>query len=256
MQGFNLNLFLALLLAHLIGDFWVQTNDMVEEKFKKHYGSPMLYVHTAVVSLLSLLLVFDWRFWPCAIVLFLSHSVLDGVKTYAPLSCLRAFLLDQFAHLLVIAGISCFADRAVEWIPSKWLLIAAVYVFCSTPANVLIKLIMKALEVMPEPKEGEENEDVIEHAGACIGTLERWLVLSFVLVGNYEAAGLVVAAKSMLRFTDKQGPKTEYVLIGTLISFTMSLACAFLLLTFAFQKNIFDGQPEVAVKVQCEHKSK
>lgn len=256
MHAFDLNLFLTLLLAHLIGDFCVQTNDMVKEKHEEHYGSLMLYVHAAAVSLLSFLLVFDWRFWLCAIVLFVSHFVLDGAKSYAPRSCLRAFLLDQFVHLLIIAGISCVADRTVEWMPNKWLLVSVVYVFCATPANVLIKLIMKALEVMPEPKEGKTSKDVIEHAGACIGTLERWLALSFVLVGNYEAAGLVVAAKSMLRFTDKQGPKTEYVLIGTLISFVVSLACAFLVLTFALQRNIFADQSEIAVKVQCEHASK
>lgn len=255
MHAFDLNLFLMLLLAHLIGDFCVQTNAIVKAKQEKHYGSLMLYVHAAVVALLSFLLVFDWRLWPFAIILFVSHFVLDGVKSYAPLSCLRAFLLDQFVHLMIIAGISCFAEKAAEWMPNRWLLVSVAYVFCATPANVLIKLTMKALEVMPESKDGNAKEDMIEHAGACIGTLERWLVLSFVLVGNYEAAGLVVAAKSMLRFTDKQGPRTEYVLVGTLISFVVSLVCAFLVLTFAFQKDIFADQSEIAVKVQCEHAS-
>ena len=52
-----------------------------------------------------------------------------------------------------------------------------------------------------------------------IGTLERWLVLVFVLLQNYEALGLLIAAKSIIRFGDKEGrEKSEYVLAGTLIS--------------------------------------
>jgi hypothetical protein len=55
----------------------------------------------------------------------------------------------------------------------------------------------------------------------------RTLVLTFVLFGQFQAIGFLIAAKSILRFGDKNGnnpsKQTEYVLIGTLLSFTMAL---------------------------------
>jgi len=41
--------------------------------------------------------------------------------------------------------------------------------------------------------------------------------LALILLGQYEAVGLIIAAKSILRFNATK--KSEYVLIGTLLSF-------------------------------------
>lgn len=56
------------------------------------------------------------------------------------------------------------------------------------------------------------------NAGALIGTVERWLILIFVCMQRYEALGLLIAAKSIIRFGDSQIRKSEYVLAGTLLS--------------------------------------
>lgn len=56
------------------------------------------------------------------------------------------------------------------------------------------------------------------NAGALIGTIERWLILIFVCMQHYEALGLLIAAKSIIRFSDKETSRTEYVLAGTLLS--------------------------------------
>lgn len=65
---------------------------------------------------------------------------------------------------------------------------------------------------MPEDQTGGFN------AGALIGTVERWLILIFVCMQRYEALGLLIAAKSIIRFGDSQIRKSEYVLAGTLLS--------------------------------------
>ncbi len=52
---------------------------------------------------------------------------------------------------------------------------------------------------------------------ALIGLMERFLVLALILVRQYSAVGLIIAAKSILRFRDNK--KNEYVLVGTLLSF-------------------------------------
>ena len=65
---------------------------------------------------------------------------------------------------------------------------------------------------MPKEQEGGFN------AGSLIGNIERWLILAFVIMQRYEALGLLIAAKSIIRFGDAQTRKSEYVLVGTLMS--------------------------------------
>ena len=64
-----------------------------------------------------------------------------------------------------------------------------------------------------------ESCQSIKNAGALIGNLERMLAMVFVLIGQYEAVGFIIAAKSLLRFKETDTAKTEYVLAGTLLSF-------------------------------------
>ena len=71
--------------------------------------------------------------------------------------------------------------------------------------------------------------------GRLIGPLERLLLLSLVRSGLYVVAGAVIAAKGIVRFPeisrdDVRGSKAEYFLVGSLVSWTLSLASAGLLL--------------------------
>ena len=95
-----------------------------------------------------------------------------------------------------------------------WYVAAAVALLvCWKPANIFIKLMLQHYSVnMPAEKESGFN------AGALIGTIERWLILIFVCLGRYDALGLLIAAKSIIRFSEKDTAKTEYVLAGTLLS--------------------------------------
>lgn len=64
----------------------------------------------------------------------------------------------------------------------------------------------------------------IKGAGAAIGCLERFLALTFVLVGQYEALAVIVAAKSIARFQElKCREFAEYYLIGTLSSILLAM---------------------------------
>ena len=70
-------------------------------------------------------------------------------------------------------------------------------------------------------------------AGAWIGYIERVLILTFVITDNIEGVGFLLAAKSIFRFGDLNKTReikiTEYVLLGTLASFTIALLVAFTL---------------------------
>ena len=86
-------------------------------------------------------------------------------------------------------------------------------IVCWKPSNIFIKLMLKHYSVnIPEEQGSGFN------AGSLIGNIERWLILAFVLMQHYEAIGLLIAAKSIIRFGDAQTRKSEYVLAGTLMS--------------------------------------
>jgi hypothetical protein len=67
-----------------------------------------------------------------------------------------------------------------------------------------------------------DEDKSLENAGRWIGRLERFLILTLVLLKQYEAIGLLVAAKSIFRFSESRNVG-EYILVGTLISFTIAI---------------------------------
>ena len=66
------------------------------------------------------------------------------------------------------------------------------------------------------------------HAGKLIGTIERWLILVFILLGRYEVIGFLIAAKSIIRFGNDNRNETEYFLAGTLLSIAIAVGCGLL----------------------------
>ncbi len=78
-----------------------------------------------------------------------------------------------------------------------------------------------------------EPPDAIPNAGRLIGQLERTLILFLVIAGVPSGIGFLIAAKSVLRFGDVTAEGTdnrkmaEYVIIGTLASFTFAIPVAY-----------------------------
>lgn len=64
--------------------------------------------------------------------------------------------------------------------------------------------------------------------GTWIGMCEHFLIVTFVLVNQYTAIGLIFAAKELVR-SDKVRERPSYYLLGTLLS--MSFAILFGVLT-------------------------
>ena len=79
------------------------------------------------------------------------------------------------------------------------------------------------------PFTNASDSDSLAEAGKYIGILERLFVFAFIISGRWEAIGFLVAAKSVFRFGDLRQSKdrklTEYILIGTLLSFGISILC-------------------------------
>ncbi len=99
-----------------------------------------------------------------------------------------------------------------------WYVIA--YLLCLGPANVLIKLLLNTQDLIPS-KQG--NEESLLRAGRFIGNIERLITITLVFNDQYEAIGLFIAAKSLIRIKDGDKATSEYVLVGTLLSFGIAI---------------------------------
>lgn len=104
--------------------------------------------------------------------------------------------------------------------------------FLTTPASIFIKLLLSSWTPVTE-EEGNIQSDSLSSAGKYIGILERLLVFTFIVVNHWEGVGFMIAAKSVFRFSDlaqaKQRKLTEYVLIGTLLSFGIAVLAGILI---------------------------
>lgn len=99
-------------------------------------------------------------------------------------------------------------------------MVVGVATLLTVPANWLVRWILKVVRAdIPEGGNG---------AGRWIGILERLLIYVLVLAGQAAAAGLVVAAKSILRYPEisakPQRIAPEYVLIGSLASWLIAFS--------------------------------
>lgn len=232
-------LFLKLLFAHLLGDFVLQTNKWVAQKEKLGWRSPLMYAHALLHGLLTWLLVLKLDFWPCAAAIALSHLLIDigkaALQQRKPSLSKVWFLADQALHLLVLAVVAQVYTQSPVWaklagLQLPWPLLTA-YLFITKPASILIKILISHWKPNPLRPDAEAQErqatPSLAEAGMWIGMVERLLVLTFILTRHWEAIGFLLAAKSVFRFGDLRGKHdmqlTEYILIGTLISFGLAI---------------------------------
>lgn len=150
----NSTLFLSLVLAHIIGDFYLQTDKCCKQKEARKFKSWFLYIHAIIIGLLSWVMVPSYNFGLWALLISVSHFAVDAIKIHCPKG-LWSFVIDQLLHLGILATISTIYETTIE-LPlqtigrpnsfSTPLLILAI-LLCMKPANVLIKLILEKYQV-------------------------------------------------------------------------------------------------------------
>lgn len=219
--------FVKLLLAHLIGDFLLQPTSWVKDKETKKYRSVYLYLHTLLHFILAWILIGEIAFGWFAFGLAISHGFIDFLKlNFQNKKTQRVwFSVDQILHLVVIIAVTLIYNNTTVDFTSFgnqfWITITG-FILLTKPTSIIIRNIISIWT--PENK---TNDDSLQNAGNYIGILERLFVFCFILTGHFEAIGFLLAAKSIFRFGDLKEAKdrklTEYVLIGTLLSFGIAL---------------------------------
>lgn len=229
MEFQQLDILIRLLLAHLLADFIFQTKWIVEGK-RNGLKSKHIYIHLIIVGILTYVLLGEWANWKIPLVLMLLHGLIDITKIKLYKDNLFTFIIDQALHIISIVSIWFYYTNNsiidIAWrinLSTNALIICTSYLLVSLPTAILVNYITKEWNKEIDVSQNES----LTNAGRWIGIIERILILTFILLQQWTPIGFLLAAKSIFRFGDlKDGndnKRTEYILIGTLLSFTFAI---------------------------------
>ncbi|WP_091266017.1 DUF3307 domain-containing protein [Gillisia sp. Hel1_33_143] len=235
---------LQLLIAHILTDFVLQPGSWIAHKRKFKQRSYLLIIHSLIAGVLSVVLLQNIQFWYVGLFITITHYFIDWWKLTQKEDTLKYFLLDQLFHVgMIMLAWLYISNNFNEILPgiqyvlnsTAILAIISVYLIVIFPTGFLIG---KATKRWQSEIEITHQKNSLEAAGRYIGIFERILVLTFILTNNFSAIGFLIAAKSILRFSEKSETgarkQTEYVLIGTLMSFAITIILGLLVRNLIF----------------------
>ena len=229
---------IPLLTAHFLSDFILQT----DEDVKKKQSILIFGKHIIFVTLFSYLLVGDWGNYIIPAAILFSHTIIDLLKKTFKKDSLTIFSVDQAAHYLVILVLSFYIQNSAKlesnnlfWLSVfgsayiKTLIIIIAVILTTKFSSIIISYIIKPFQAKIF-KSQNNNRDEIK-TGRIIGYLERLIILVLFLAELPAVVGFLITAKSILRYAEIKNENdkvmVEYVLIGTLLSFTVGIIIAF-----------------------------
>jgi len=211
---------LALLLAHLVGDYILQWDGLSRWKSEKVGG---VLVHGLIVISVTLLftLPFDPSRWPWAVFVSASHTLIDGLelpfrRTLAVRgpgkSALLLFLVDQGLHLAIIVfalmasgylSAPLLVDGLVRASNDQRLLTFIVaYAFLTMPAWIIIKFLVHGL------LNGSAPDFSLKPESKYIGMFERGIIATMILLGQFLLIPLATLPRLIYDWPRSTGSET------------------------------------------------
>lgn len=225
---------LAMILAHLVGDYVLQWDKLAACKSKELKG---VFAHCFIVSIVTILfaLPFDPYWWQGVLFISAAHLFIDAIQLYVkpPVPALARFLLDQVAHFTVILlALAVGGYLPVTTVTTSFaaatqseqiMLFILGYAFVTMPAWVLVKFTAYGLVQGTAPEFPGRTNKYVE-------ILERVLITTFVLLGQYFLVPLVMLPRLATEWPDvqKNGNPTLY-LVQLLSSVTLAIVVGLLL---------------------------
>lgn len=167
--------------------------------------------------------------WETALVVLSIHYLIDLAKLYFQQEKTERkwFFFDQLLHVLSLLIIWIIIEnpplQLATYNQQHLLIYSTALVLISYPTAIVLKQVLAIWSPLTE-KDGEKT---LTNAGMYIGIIERILVFVFIVTNHWEAIGFLLAAKSVFRFGDLKRAKdrrlTEYILVGTLLSFGLAI---------------------------------
>jgi len=240
-----------LFIAHLLGDFYFQSDKLaIEKNIKWHKMALHGFIYTlCIIALINLFFENASLLFP--LLLAAIHLLIDVLKRLflryrrTKKHPIRLFFTDQVVHfvtILVIAwfyastqhiALSTLSTTLHEIYSNLFVNIPAyqaihlicVLLFVWKPSAMITAMVLETVRYKQQPKQSidvSENNVSIEqkkNAGRYIGILERLLTVIFIIMGQYTAIAFTLTAKSVARFKELENADfAEQYLIGTLMS--------------------------------------
>lgn len=252
-----------IILGHIIGDFYLQTDKMAENKKK---SMKYMIMHCLIYALLMAIIIFllSSNIMQTLLItglILVTHLLIDIIKKHLDKKYEKyeymIFLVDQVVHIVLLLCIYYFfysklhnglyAISIFQNIDlGKFISIIIAVLVCWKPAAIFVSLVFKIIpetieladEIIEDGKR-EKNKVVSKEAikrepldyevvkiGSWIGILEREIILILGLLGQYGAIGFVLTAKSLARFKQLENKSfAEKYLVGTLLSALIAILC-------------------------------
>lgn len=251
-----LTCFLALYLAHLLTDFVLQPDQMVTRKKR---GAALAYVEHGAIHFFSAALFLGFAipglavkvgFYGLILALTVVHLGIDWLKLRLVSSDVledgaATFLGDQAVHTLTVFLTAWLIARPpfltllakIHWFQSaieKPLFVVVVYIAVMFGGGYIVRSLTKPLTKQDMSVLGETTNEM-QNAGMYIGWLERFVVLTALVLQSPATVGLILTAKSIARYPEMKSVRfAEYFLIGTLLSMSLGIIGGIILLKFLY----------------------
>jgi hypothetical protein len=257
--------FLAIYLAHLLTDFVFQTTHLVEQKQRRKLSAYLLH---GLIHYLSAVIIagfvlrgslFLLRTHLVIAALTLVHLLIDFAKMqlarkYPLRDGAWAYVSDQLLHFLTVGVAAWLLSPAAPFsllsapvqevrnMPNKFLAVPVVYLTVVFGGGYLIRLLVSSLAYGVKSHSPEKASEQLQNAGLYIGWLERFLVVTALLLQSPATVGLILTAKSIARYPEFKSERfAEYFLIGTLLSLSLAILGGALLAKLVFGQVRFLG---------------
>lgn len=230
--------------AHVLGDFYLQTEKIAKQKEEKYVGVLWHCLEYYFASLLVILPILSVDLVLAMTYMGVSHFAIDTIKYIllrkkkVKTTC-KVFVIDQLLHIVCIGALA-YIMILFEFNIGKWEIVNHILITLNCDAEIILRWVLAILLIhIPtnifiqkfigdyKPKENEQLITVEKKAGRRIGTIERLIMLIFFEMNQYSAIGFVLTAKSVARYDKiaKDEKFAEYYLLGTLTSTLCVIVC-------------------------------
>lgn len=233
-----------LVLGHVIGDFYLQSDQISKEKEE---NIKALIIHSVLYGLslvLTTIIVINpeesIKYIVAILGCMIFHGIFDYLKNIAnkALNCkikhkTSIFVIDQILHVISvfamffimkinICGRSQIMGMSLDI--NNWeepILYLICVLICAKPTSILVKTVFEDIKNKARDNDNTSSSSNEENPkiGSYIGILEREIIFILGSMGQFGVIGFVLTAKSIARFKQLEDKKfAEKYLVGTLLS--------------------------------------
>jgi len=233
---------LRLLIVHLAISAFIYRKILNLNDYKRFFKKKWVYISSVFYSIFVFAAFSLWnKVWliPCYIFLFIAIcfavSLIKSniIKIVLSQIFLLLILIATWIYLTEFNSILILHSLQDIFNSKNILLIIFGFLILIWPSGYLIGLLTEPFRMQLEDKEVSKG---LEKAGLWIGIIERTIIYIFILTNSLTAIAFLITAKSIFRFGELRKPgnrkEAEYILIGTLISYSNAMIIGFLIKLF------------------------